>query len=90
MGWISGIAVFVMVWWVVFFAVLPWGLHARPEDDDNRDPDREQGLAYGAPKRPRLPLKVTVTTALSIVLWIIIFLIIEAELFSFRDWVAAS
>jgi predicted secreted protein len=90
MGWVSGIAVFVMVWWVVLFAVLPWGLHTRSEGDEDHDPDREKGYAYGAPKRPRLPLMLTVTTVLAIILWFIIFLVIEAELFSFRDWVAPS
>lgn len=82
MGWVSGVAVFVMVWWVVFFAVLPWGVKA--------EPDPQEGHAHGAPKRPMLPLKVAVTTAVSIVIWLIIFLVIEAELFSFRDWAAAS
>ena len=28
MTWFSGIVVFVIVWWVVFFAVLPVGIRA--------------------------------------------------------------
>ena len=80
MGWVSGIAVFVMVWWVVLFAVLPWGIRLETEP--------EKGHAYGAPKRTRLALKLVVTTAISIVVWLAIFLVIEAELISFRDWAA--
>ena len=80
MGWVSGIAVFIMVWWVVLFAVLPWGI--------STETNPEKGHAHGAPKRTRLALKVAVTTAISIVVWLAIFLVIEAELFSFRDWAA--
>ncbi|MEM7444908.1 MAG: DUF1467 family protein [Pseudomonadota bacterium] len=84
MGWVSGIAVFVMVWWVVFFAVLPWGVSS------NTEPSLEEGHAYGAPKRPRLLLKIAVTSGISVLIWLAIFWVIEAELISFRDWVART
>ena len=28
MGWVSGIVVFVIVWWIVVFAVLPFGIRS--------------------------------------------------------------
>ncbi|EWY42130.1 hypothetical protein N825_19705 [Skermanella stibiiresistens SB22] len=76
MGWISGIAVYFVVWWTVLFAVLPWGSHA---------PERaEPGMADGAPAKPRIGLKFAVTTAVSAVIWLLIHLTVTSGLISFR------
>jgi len=46
MGWVTGIVVYFLVWWVTLFAVLPlWVTPADPGDP---------GYAAGAPERPRL------------------------------------
>ncbi|MEX2009060.1 MAG: DUF1467 family protein, partial [Dongiaceae bacterium] len=26
MGWLGGVFVYVLIWWMVLFAVLPWGV----------------------------------------------------------------
>lgn len=78
MNWVSGIVVFAITWWIVLLAVLPWGV---------RPPDQvEPGHAYGAPARPRRGLKVVVTTGVTIVIWLIIYALVSADVFSFRDW----
>ena len=41
----TGIAVYLVLWWVVLFAVLPWGVHV-PEHT-------QPGFADSAPERPR-------------------------------------
>lgn len=79
MNWISGIAVYLIVWWVVLFAVLPWGVEPVDEGDVAR------GHAHGAPKRPRLLLKMGVTTLVAAVAWVIIDLIILYGGISLRD-----
>ena len=28
MGWVTGLAVYVIIWWLVIFMVLPWGCAA--------------------------------------------------------------
>lgn len=78
MGWITGVTVYVIVWWVVLFAVLPWGVEQVGEDDVAR------GHAHGAPRRPRLLLKMAVTTVVAAVIWVIIDLIILYGGISFR------
>jgi len=78
MGWVSGVAVYFIMWWVVLFAVLPWG--------GNRPPaDVEEGHATSAPANPRIKQKFIATTLISAVLWIILELIIRAEVVSFYD-----
>ena len=77
MGWVTGICVYLIIWWTVLFAVLPWGV--RPAETV------QPGAMAGAPEQPRLWLKAGVTTVLSAVLWVIVFLVVESGLISFRD-----
>ena len=74
MGWVSGIVVFLLTWWLVIFMVLPWGL--------KRDKD-------GTPNDPKLKQKVVLTTGISIVLWVVIYVLIDAEIVSFREMAEA-
>ena len=56
-----GIAlVFLIVWWVVWFMVLPWGL--KPPTTP------EPGHATSAPERPMLVRKLLITTAIALVI----------------------
>ncbi len=73
----GGAVVFVIIWWCVFFMVLPWGVRV-PEAP-------EKGHATSAPMRPRLVLKAAVTTGISLVLWAGVYWIIASDLISFRD-----
>lgn len=77
MGLVSGIVVFVVVWWVVLFAVLPWG--AKPPDSV------EPGLAESAPESPRIALKFLVTTGVAFLVWLAIEVVISSGIVSFRD-----
>ncbi|MBB4210187.1 putative secreted protein [Rhodothalassium salexigens DSM 2132] len=60
----SGIVVFTVVWWVAFFAALPFGVTARHEDD-NVTP--VAGAEPGAPVRPHLLPKALVATLVAAV-----------------------
>jgi predicted secreted protein len=68
MDWFGAAIVFVVVWWLVLFMVLPFG--AAPPDEV------EPGMANSAPARPRLGLKFLLTTlialaATALILWFI-------------------
>ena len=75
----SGLLVFVIIWWLVLFMVLPWGV--RPPEPE----DMEPGQMSGAPAKPNLVLKLAVTTGIALVLWGIAYYVISAELISFRE-----
>ena len=77
MSVVTGVVVYVIVWWLLLFTVLPWG--AAPPDSS------ETGHAPSAPARPRLRAKFLVTTALAAVVWLGIYAIVESELISFRE-----
>ncbi|MCR9254892.1 MAG: DUF1467 family protein [Alphaproteobacteria bacterium] len=77
MGWVSGIAVFVIVWWVVLFTMLPIGV--RPPENP------EEGHATSAPERPMLGKKFLWTTLISTVIWAGIYWAVTSDIYSFRD-----
>lgn len=80
MGVISGIVVFLMVWWTALFAVLPWGL--RKEDAPI------VGNTTSAPDNPQLLKKFLITTLVSVIIWLVIYGLIEANVLSFYDMAA--
>jgi predicted secreted protein len=78
MNWVTGIVVYLIIWWTVLFAVLPWGV---------RVPDRpEPGHADSAPAHPRLWRKALITTAISTALWIAFYFFQKTDIISFRDF----
>jgi predicted secreted protein len=76
MGWVSGIAVYVTLWWLVLFAVLPWGVQRA----ENLPP----GAEPGAPARPRLLLKAIVTSLVAALLWAVVYALVMGGAFHLR------
>ena len=77
MTWLTGIVVYILVWWVTLFAILPlWVTPAEPD---------ELGHAAGAPQNPLLARKLALTTAVAAVIWLLIYLVVSGPWFSFRS-----
>ena len=75
MTWWQGAIVYILVWWVTLFAVLPlWVTPAEPGDP---------GHAAGAPQRPRLLRKAAITTAIAAVVWLAIFFVLRSSWLGF-------
>jgi predicted secreted protein len=53
----TDVAMFFLIWWVVLFAVLPWGVHSQHEGGE-----MAPGTDPGAPVIPRLGRKLAWTT----------------------------
>ena len=60
----TAIAIYFLIWWIVLFAVLPWGVRAQGEEG-------APGTDPGAPIVPRLRAKLLWTTIASGVVWAI-------------------
>ena len=60
MNWFTGIVLFVMIWWTALFAVLPIGTKPVVQADATSG-------WRGAPERPRILMKVIVTTIVACV-----------------------
>jgi len=75
MSFVSGIMVFFVIWWVVLFMVLPFGIHI--------EENPEKGFATSAPKNPNLKKKFLITTALTAFIWGIIQFVMINHLVTF-------
>lgn len=61
MSWVSQVAIFLLIWFVVLFAVLPVGVRRQENPEPGHDP--------GAPVQPMLWRKALWTTVISLVIW---------------------
>ena len=83
MNWFTGIVLFLMIWWIALFAVLPIGTKPVAHADD------KSGWR-GAPERPRIMKKVSVTTVVASSRWTGSYLLITSDLISFRHGMFAE
>jgi predicted secreted protein len=61
----TAVAIFFLIWWIVLFAVLPWGVRSHHEAGVDVVP----GTDPGAPTIPALGRKLIWTTAVSVVIF---------------------
>lgn len=60
MSLVSLLAIYFVVWWVVLFAVLPWGM--RTQEDEG---EVVLGTAHSAPTKPMLLRKALATSLIA-------------------------
>lgn len=77
---VTATVVFIIIWWIMLFMVLPWGV--------SRTENPEAGHDHGAPARPMLVRKLLITTGITIVLFGILYAVIDAEILSLQDLAA--
>ncbi len=80
MSWTSGLAIYVVIWWLVIFLVLPWGRRDTIGSDDV-----VKGQDAGAPEKPRMLVKMAATTAVSGVIFAAFYWLWESGAISFRQ-----
>ncbi len=78
MTWFTAVVLYVLIWWIVLFAMLPIG--ARPDSDA----DATSGWR-GAPTQPFLWRKVVATTVVAAILLAIANVVISGPWMSFRS-----
>ena len=74
---VTATVVFIIIWWIMLFMVLPWGVSRTENPEAGHDP--------GAPARPMLVRKLLITTGITIVLFGILYGVIDAEILSLQD-----
>lgn len=81
MGPVGIAIIFILIWWCVFFAVLPMGVKGRWESEA----DGVAGAEPGAPADPGLKRKAILTTAIAAGLTFIVALIVASGVIDFRE-----
>lgn len=70
---VSGVVVFLIIWWLVFLMALPVGVRSQNESEDETVP----GTPESAPESPRIGRKFLATTAITIVLFALYYFAVE-------------
>lgn len=76
-----GLALYFIVWWIVLFAILPFGVRTTEEVGEERPP----GFAESAPHRPQLLPKVLATTVISGIVFAVLYAIIAHHVITLDD-----
>jgi predicted secreted protein len=64
MSFSTSVAIFFIIWWVVLFTVLPWGIRSQAETGEV-----VPGSDPGAPALPRLKSKLVWTTLVAAIVF---------------------
>ncbi|HEY2131547.1 MAG TPA: DUF1467 family protein [Acetobacteraceae bacterium] len=79
---VTAVAMYIMIWWILLFVVLPFG--TRPV----ADADEATGWR-GAPAKAQIGRKMLITTILSAIVWLGCYVVITGPWLSFRTgWLA--
>lgn len=70
--------IYLLIWWVMLFTVLPFGIE-RNEDDG-------QGFDAGAPRIANLKKKLIINTILSGVILLIIIILVDMGVIRWTEW----
>jgi predicted secreted protein len=76
MSIVTGIAIYLTIWWTALFAILPLG--GKTYWSEGQEPP-VKGMDSGAPIEPRLKQKFVWTTILTTVLFVLLWLCIHFE-----------
>ena len=68
MKWYSLVAIYFVLWWLVLFAVLPFGVKSFEEMEDVT-----LGTEGGAPHRPNMAIKMAITSVIAAILLAIVY-----------------
>ena len=82
MGVTGSIIVYVMIWWIIFFSVLPIGIQS------NKEIYKEKigGNDPGAPKNPRIVQKFLLTTLITSIIFAVIYYLVSIDLLNLREF----
>ena len=82
MGITGTIIVYVMIWWIIFFSILPVGIKSNKEVFR----DSIEGIDPGAPKNPKIVKKFLITTIITSILFIMIYYTVDLGFFNLRNF----
>ena len=82
MGITGSIIVYVIIWWIIFFSVLPVGIQSNKEAFK----EKIEGNDPGAPKNPKIVKKFLITTIITTIIFIVIYYLVKIELLNLRKF----
>tara|TARA_Y100000768_G_C23613988_1_gene511821 strand:+ start:228 stop:482 length:255 start_codon:yes stop_codon:yes gene_type:complete len=84
MGITGSIIVYVLIWWIIFFSVLPVGIKSNKEVFE----EKIEGIDPGAPKNPKIAKKFLITTIITSLIFIVIYYLVKIDLLNLREYLS--
>jgi predicted secreted protein len=81
-GITGSIIVYVLIWWIIFFSVLPLGIQSNKE----KFKDQIDGIDPGAPNNPKIGRKFLITTIITSLIFIVIYYLVKLNLLNLREY----
>ena len=82
MGITGSLIVYIIIWWIVFFSILPVGI----QSNKRVFKDNIGGFDPGAPKNPKIAKKFFITTIITSILFIVIYYLVNIGLLNLRNF----
>ena len=82
MGITGSIIVYVLIWWMIFFSVLPLGIQSNKE----KFKESVGGIDPGAPNNPKMGKKFLITTIITTLIFIVIYYLVKFNLLNLREY----
>ena len=82
MGITGSIIIYVMIWWIIFFSILPVGIQS------NKEIFKEsiEGADPGAPNNPKMAKKFLITTIITSIIFIMIYYLVNNDFLNLRNF----
>ena len=82
MGITGSIIVYVLIWWIIFFSVLPIGIQSNKE----KFKEKIERADPGAPNNPKIAKKFLITTIITSIIFIVIYYLVRFNLLNLREY----
>lgn len=82
MGITGSIIVYVLIWWIIFFSVLPIGIQSNKE----KFKEKIEGIDPGAPNNPKIGKKFLITTILTSIIFLLIYYLVKFNFLNLREY----
>ena len=82
MGITGSIIVYVLIWWMIFFSVLPIGIQSKKE----KFKEGIDGIDPGAPNNPKIGKKFLITTIITSLIFSVIYYLVKFNLLNLREY----
>ena len=77
----GSLIIFVLIWWIIFFSLLPI-------DVDRKHKEMVEGVDKGSPENPKIIKKIIYTTVITLIIFIGIFMLVKYDYFNLRKFIS--
>jgi len=78
----GSLIVYISIWWIVFFSVLPIGIQSQ----NAKLGEKLHGNDRGAPKNPKIGKKFLMTTLITSIIFLVIYYLVSQNYLNLRGY----